>query len=182
MLDVGRFPDGGGERAEAFAEAVRAAGFDSVVRPDVMAWKYRKLLVNLGNAVQAAYAPGADRDRLVGLVRAEGERVLAAAGIAVVTAEQDAERRGDLLSPGAIGGRGGGSTWQSLARGTGSVETDYLNGEITWLGRLHGLPTPANDVVRRDVLDLARRQAPPSTLDAAGALTTIDARPVGGVT
>ena len=26
--------------------------------------------------------------------------------------------------------RGGGSSWQSLARGTGSIETDYLNGEI----------------------------------------------------
>ena len=26
--------------------------------------------------------------------------------------------------------RGGGSTWQSLARGTGSVEVDLLNGEI----------------------------------------------------
>ncbi len=40
--------------------------------------------------------------------------------------------------------RTGGSTTQSLARGTGSVETDWLNGEIVLLGRLHGVPTPAN--------------------------------------
>ena len=33
---------------------------------------------------------------------------------------------------------------QSLARGTGSIETDYLNGEIVLLGRLHGVPVPAN--------------------------------------
>ena len=38
----------------------------------------------------------------------------------------------------------GGSTWQSLARGTGTIETDYLNGEIALLGRLHGVPTPVN--------------------------------------
>ena len=38
----------------------------------------------------------------------------------------------------------GGSSTQSLARGTGSIETDYLNGEIVLLGRLHGVPVPAN--------------------------------------
>ena len=40
--------------------------------------------------------------------------------------------------------RSGGSTTQSLARGTGSIETDWLNGEIVLLGRLHGVPVPAN--------------------------------------
>ena len=35
------------------------------------------------------------------------------------------------------------STWQSLQRGSG-IETDYLNGEIVLLGRLHGVPTPVN--------------------------------------
>ena len=38
----------------------------------------------------------------------------------------------------------GGSTWQSLAKGASSVETDYFNGEITLLGRLHGIATPHN--------------------------------------
>jgi 2-dehydropantoate 2-reductase len=41
-------------------------------------------------------------------------------------------------------GRSGSSTEQSLARGTGSVETDYLNGEVVLLGRLHGVPVPVN--------------------------------------
>ena len=40
--------------------------------------------------------------------------------------------------------RTGGSSTQSLARGTGSIETDWLNGEIVLLGRLHGVPMPAN--------------------------------------
>ena len=38
-----------------------------------------------------------------------------------------------------------GSTWQSLAKGATSLETDYFNGEIVLLARLHGLATPAND-------------------------------------
>ncbi|MGI9156949.1 MAG: ketopantoate reductase family protein, partial [Marmoricola sp.] len=38
MLDVGRYPTGTDGACEEFASAVRAAGFDSVVRPDVMAW------------------------------------------------------------------------------------------------------------------------------------------------
>ena len=160
MLDVGVYPHGVDERCEAFAAAVRAAGFESVVRDDVMAWKHRKLISNLGNGVQASCAPGEDADALTALVRREGEAVLATAGIAVVTAEADAERRGDLLSPGAIGGRGGGSTWQSLERGAGSVEVDYLNGEICLQARLHGVRAPANDLVRRTTKRLAREGSP----------------------
>ena len=30
--------------------------------------------------------------------------------------------------------RGGSSTWQSLARGTGDIECDFLNGEISLMG------------------------------------------------
>ena len=40
--------------------------------------------------------------------------------------------------------RTGGSSTQSLSRGAGSIETDYLNGEIVLLGRLHGVATPVN--------------------------------------
>jgi 2-dehydropantoate 2-reductase len=40
--------------------------------------------------------------------------------------------------------RAGSSTRQSLARGAPTLETDYLNGEIVLLGRLHGVPTPIN--------------------------------------
>jgi 2-dehydropantoate 2-reductase len=175
MLDVGCYPDGTDDRAEGLASAFREAGFDSVVRPDIMAWKHRKLVSNLGNAVRAASRPGEHRDRLRARARVEGEHVRAAAGIPCVTREQDAERRGDILSPGAIGGRGGGSTWQSLARGTGAVETDWLNGEIIVLGRLHHLATPANTLVRAAVLDLAHRRAEPSTLLAADALRRLGA-------
>jgi 2-dehydropantoate 2-reductase len=57
---------------------------------------------------------------------------------------EDTARRANLLSVQPIGNqpRGGGSSWQSLRRRTGSIETDFLNGEIVQLGRLHDVPTP----------------------------------------
>ncbi len=62
-----------------------------------MAWKHRKLIANLANGALATYQPGPDTDELIRHVREEGEQVLAAARIPMVTAEQDLQRRGDLL-------------------------------------------------------------------------------------
>ena len=61
ILDIGRVPDGVDETAEAIAADLRSAGFESVPRPDIMAWKHRKLLMNLGNGVDAAFAAGRRR-------------------------------------------------------------------------------------------------------------------------
>jgi 2-dehydropantoate 2-reductase len=36
------------------------------------------------------------------------------------------------------------------------VETDYLNGEIVMLGRLHGVQTPANELMQRITARAAR--------------------------
>jgi 2-dehydropantoate 2-reductase len=58
----------------------------------------------------------------------------------------------------------GGSTWQSLARESGSAEVDYLNGEIALLGRLHGVPTPLNDLLQRLVTEYARDRRKPGEL------------------
>jgi 2-dehydropantoate 2-reductase len=68
-------------------------------------------------------------------------------------------------------GRGGGSTWQSLARGAGSVEADYLNGEIALLGRLHGVATPVNAALCRLAARVAREGAGPQTLTARDVLS-----------
>ncbi|WP_426247056.1 ketopantoate reductase family protein [Nocardioides sp. LHG3406-4] len=173
ILDVGRFPGGHDSRCEAVSAAFRAAGFESVVRDDAMAWKHRKLLMNLGNAAEACCAPGDDADELVALMRAEGERVFAAAGVPVVNQTVDIARRGTLLNHGPAAGRTGGSTWQSLARGQGSVETDYLNGEIALLGRLHGVPTPANDLIRVVMAEQLRNGAEPGLLPAGELLARL---------
>jgi 2-dehydropantoate 2-reductase len=166
ILDVGRFPGGIDGIADAVASALRRATFDSRPIADVARWKWRKLVVNLGNAVEAVCGPPA-RSGVVGeMATAEGEACLVAARIDAASAEEDLARRGDLLTRRPVAGRArpGGSTWQSLARGTRDVETDYLNGEVVLLGRLHGVPTPVNALLQRLANRLARRGDPPGIL------------------
>lgn len=171
ILDVGRWPDGTDDRAEALADAFRSAGFESVARPDIGRWKHAKLLMNLGNAAQAAFA---DFDELSKLARREGRDVLLAAGIDVATAEEDRARRGDTISQGEIDGRarGGGSTWQSLARGSG-VEVDLLNGEIVLQARLLGRLAPVNEALQRVVHEMAAAGEPPASRDPQDLLSRL---------
>jgi 2-dehydropantoate 2-reductase len=177
ILDLGRFPSGTDDVDEALAEALRASRCESVARPDIMRWKYRKLLNNLGNSVQALCGSGLDSDdalTALDLLTTEAERVFAVAGIDPVTEAEDDARRGDHLQLEPVAGatRGGGSTWQSLARGS-DVETDYLNGEIALLGRLHGVPTPANARIQPLMADAAARGTGPSTMTATDLLSEL---------
>ena len=90
--------------------------------------------------------------------------MLKAAGIAYGRGADD-ERRKSLMQMQPIPGvaRVGSSTAQSLARGTGSIETDALNGEIVLLGRLNGVPVPVNaGLCRLGQLLVAERRAPGS--------------------
>lgn len=166
ILDIGRYPDGVDVTTAEVAAAYEKAGIVSVPRPDIIRWKYRKLVMNLGNAVQAICRPDDDRTELLDLIRSEGEQVLAAAGISPVSVEQDRERPGDILQIGEVPGRprSGGSSWQSLERRTRAIETDFLNGEIVWRGRRYGVATPANELVRRKVTRHARKGLPPSVI------------------
>lgn len=179
MLDIGRFPGGTDATAQTVASAFTAAGMPSYAFPDIMAWKYRKLLMNLGNAVQAVCSLGDGFDVLRDLIRREGEAALAAAGIKPVSEAEEAERRGDILQIEEIPGRsrGGGSSWQSLERRTGVIETDYLNGEIVWLGRQYGVATPANELIRREANRLAGERSRPGVVDPLSLLATLERSP-----
>jgi 2-dehydropantoate 2-reductase len=75
-----------------------------------------------------------------------------------VTSQELAERRAGLIVREAVGRhvRHGGSTWQSLHRGTGSVEAAYLNGEIVELGHRHDVATPVNALLLHVVEAMAR--------------------------
>ena len=106
-----------------------------------MPWKYRKLLTNTANAFQALLGQPEGMGRLVRAAEAEGRRVLDAAGIGYTSDEEEAAARADSFDVKPVPGMDGllgGSTWQSLSRGTGNVETDYLNGEIVRIARRHG--------------------------------------------
>jgi len=136
--------------------------------PAIMRKKYTKLLMNLGNAFQAACGDVDGRD-ILGRARAEGVACFRAANIAFASEEEDRARRGTLLNVKPIGGqrRGGGSSWQSLARGLATVEADYLNGEIVLLGALHGVPTPVNRVLQRVANRMAAARSAPGSMTAS---------------
>jgi 2-dehydropantoate 2-reductase len=175
ILDLGRYPGGTDAVDDELAAALRASRFESEARPDIMRWKYRKLLNNLGNAVQAL--SGFEDDDAVAaldLLTAEAEAAFAAAGIAPVTDEEDEVRRADHLQLRPVGDspRAGGSTWQSLIRGSG-VETDFLNGEIALLGRLHGVPTPANARIQALMTRAASVGAAPGAMPTADLLAAL---------
>jgi 2-dehydropantoate 2-reductase len=185
LLDIGRYPTGIGQVSEAVAADFRKASFSSYPVQDIRRWKNRKLLTNLGNAIEAVCGPHQRQGPLGDLLLAEGEAVLSAAGLEAATAEEDRDRRADLLQPGKIAGqtRPGGSSWQSLRRATGDSETDYLNGEIVLLGRIHGVATPANELLQRLARELAITRGAPGATPAAAILERLEeARKVADAT
>ena len=49
-------------------------------------------------------------------------------------------------------------------KGAESVETDYFNGEVLLLARLHGLQAPANEFLQQFAMRLLRGEVPPGSL------------------
>jgi 2-dehydropantoate 2-reductase len=171
ILHLGRYPTGAGEVAEAVAADLERAGFWAPVAADVMRWKYGKLVGNLGNALDAV-AERRDEGlagELLARVRAEGEKVLAAAGIDYATPAEQRERRAGRMTMAPLEGvtLGGSSSRQSLTRGAGSIEADYLNGEIVLLARQHGIPAPLNEALRALANTWAREGRAPGGLPEA---------------
>lgn len=157
---------------ELLAEMSHDWGATKMVVPtpdDVMPWKYRKLITNLGNVVQALLGPGAGARDITEAAEAEARRVIAAAGIEITDDETEAAVRKDgpriAEVPGAPAELGG-STWQSLAKGRGSVETDYLNGEITAIANATGQVAPVNTLLAGLARHAAATGARPGDLSA----------------
>lgn len=151
ILDTGCFPSGVDPIIEEVVENLSASNFSSLADPKVMRFKYAKLLNNLNNALQACCDAGAEGRDISVMMTREALACYEAAGIDCGSREEFAARRGDLIQVAPIEGhtRSGSSSWQSIARGTGSIEADYLNGEIVLLGRTYKVPTPANMVLQR---------------------------------
>jgi 2-dehydropantoate 2-reductase len=153
ILPVGRYPDGVDATAEAIGADLTAARFAAPVVPDVMRYKHTKLLSNLNNAIEALCGWGVhDEDirRLSERAGAEARAVYREHGIQTLTDAEEAEVRAPMNIQEVAGApRAGGSTWQSLHRGTGRVEADFLNGEIALLARLHGGDAPVNALLQR---------------------------------
>ncbi len=153
-----------------------ASTFRIFVTGDVMAWKHRKLLSNLGNAVQALVGPDGG-DEIADRLTTEALGVYAAHGITVPSDADEEDWRGDSFEvrpvPGVTGELGG-SSWQSMKRG-GSIESDFLNGEIALLARLVGQEAPLNATVQRLARQAAAAGSGVGAMTEAGLLSALDA-------
>ncbi len=174
MFHLGRVPAASTDDEDAaLLDTIRRdwsrAALDVRLPADVMPWKYRKLITNLGNAFQALIGDATGAGPLIREAAAEGRAVLAAAGIEVIPDDVEAADRQayTVVDLSAREGFLGGSTWQSLVRGTGNVEIDYLNGEIVMEARRHGLDAPINARIASLVRQAAAGGRGPATMTIA---------------
>jgi 2-dehydropantoate 2-reductase len=187
LLAVGRYPEGTDPTTNRISADLANSRFLAPVSADVMRWKYAKLLDNLNNAIEAlcghehtgfgAAPRSAEAAELYRLTRAEGTAVLGAAGIGYASRQELAELRGDRVRIEPVNGsnRGAGSSWQSLTRGTGTIEADFLNGEIVLLGRRFGVPTLVNEALQRLANQAAAERRAPGFMTPAEVLAAAGA-------
>ncbi|HEX2185641.1 MAG TPA: 2-dehydropantoate 2-reductase N-terminal domain-containing protein [Chloroflexota bacterium] len=168
FIEIGTFPQGEDEPSAEVAAALSRASYRATTNARVMAAKGAKMLGNLGNALGAITDGRGDGRAFMGAVRREAEACLAAGGVpfedrAAFQARTSANR-GQTDIPAGL--RNLGSSWQSLQRRQGSIEADFLNGEIVRLGRLHGIPTPYNEVLQEVANAMAARRELPGRYTA----------------
>ena len=171
ILDVGRAPDG--------VDEVDARVAADLSERDVL------VAARAGRPrLEAGQAPPEPRERHRGGVRRPAQRCGPCAGDTGPSRGRGVLRRRGLAMdrrcrvrgppPGVMAPwrpadgarRAGSSTWQSLLRHTGSTEVDYLNGEIVLLGRLHGVPTPANALLQTTIRRMAIEGSEPGAFSA----------------
>src|SRR6266851_1909600 len=168
FIEVGQFPAGVDQLSRDVADALRAASYAAYANPNVMAAKGAKMFSNLGNAMGAITDGKGDQTNFMTQVRREAERCFQAAGVRFESPEafEKRAREQHRQSPLPPGVRNLGSSWQSLERGLGSIEADFLNGEIVRLGRLHAIQTPYNEVLQEVANAMAAHHEKPGKFTA----------------
>jgi 2-dehydropantoate 2-reductase len=178
VLDVGRWPTSVDDTALELSRLLGDAGFASIATEEIETLKWGKLLSNVLNALEVLAGPSAMRDELADRVHDEAVACLTAHGVDVARATSLADERSKLVNYHSIGSirRVGSSSWQSVLRGTGNVETDYLNGEIVALGRRYGIDTPVNELLQRRANEMAREGRPPGSVPITELRAELDER------
>jgi 2-dehydropantoate 2-reductase len=168
IIDFGGYPTGTDDRAVRLAGDFAAAGFHSIARPDVMTWKRGKLLVNTANVIRAACPPKDQPEDIILETKHEAERCFAAAHLDFVSVDDVLRYGKEFLTMQRMDGRPfpGGSTAQGMARGANTSEVDYLNGEVSLLGRMLGVPTPVNAALQRVMREMIKSGAAPGSMSA----------------
>ncbi len=167
-LIIGQYPGGKDDLAEEVADRLRRAGFFVLVTPDVMPYKWGKLMTNLGNAIGAiTNARGGDSNRIYAAVHEEAQQILSRACIHWISNEELAERWPESTERprNSLRTEAQSSTWQSLARRQGTVETDFLNGEIVRQAERLGIKAPVNQMLLRIAQEMAAGGETPGKYD-----------------
>jgi 2-dehydropantoate 2-reductase len=178
FVEVGLFPSGVDDLAREVTAALARASYATGVNADVMSAKGAKMLDNLGNAMGAITDGRGDSRPYMAEVRREAEACLTTAGVPFESREAFGARassnRGTTELPAGL--RNLGSSWQSLQRRQGTIEADFLNGEVVRLGRLHGIPTPFNEVLQEVSSAMAARGEAPGKYTADDLMQMVRAR------
>lgn len=161
---IGRYPEGSDAVAENAAADLRQAGYFVRVAADVMPYKWGKLMANVDNAVGAI--TGGSWQEMMPVFRAvaeEAAEIVAKAGINWISQEQVAKDWPEITAPlrGRLNTEAQSSTWQSLERRQGSVETEFLNGEIVRVAERLGLKAPLNEKLVAITRRMAADHEPP---------------------
>jgi 2-dehydropantoate 2-reductase len=168
FIEVGQFPDGADRLSKDVATALSAASYAAYANPRVMAAKAGKMFSNLGNAMGAITDGHGDSSLFMQHVRAEAARCFQIAGLEYEAPDafelRSREQHRQSRLPAGV--RNLGSSWQSLQRGLGSIEADFLNGEIVRLGRIHGISTPYNEVLQEVANAMAAGREKPGKFSA----------------
>lgn len=176
VLDTGRYPDGVDQNVELITDALSASGFGAAPDTRIMRKKYAKLLSNLNNSLSALTDFAEGSKAISKMLQQEALACYEAAGIDCAGTDEMKALYGQMTTVSMDEfSRPGGSSWQSVMRGTGNIEVDYLNGEISELGRRFAIPTPANVVCQDYAWQLSHTRQKPGSVEVGELLNAINA-------
>lgn len=173
---LGRYPQGMDNLAADVAKRLRTTGFFVLLSPDVMPYKWGKLMGNLANAVDAITNSGGEDVRIIiNAAVSELTSLLEQAGIKVISQDQLAKETPEVKMPRppSSGTPMHSSTWQSLARRQGTVETEYLNGEVVRLAKKLGKRAPVNEKLVQITLEMAANREKPGKYTPAQLISVL---------
>jgi len=145
---LGRYPQGTDNMVETVVTALRNSGLMATSTPNIMLYKWNKLIMNLANSIIAITGKSVRELKSINsAITQEAQGILTKKGIRWITTEEIIKEWPEFATPiqRRLEMNTQGSTWQSLMRQQGSVETDLLNGEIVRLAKELGQPAPINE-------------------------------------
>lgn len=163
-LLIGCYPKGTDELVESVVAKLRIAGFLVMSTPDIMPYKWGKLMANLENAIVAiSNTRGGDIAPIVRAARQELRELLTQANIHWTSEEELAKEWPEMNMPlrGRLDVEALSSTWQSLTRRQGTVETEFFNGEVVRLAKKLGRQAPINEALLHITQEMATNHEPP---------------------